>query len=80
MTKKESTLMLSRRRALHRAGEEFTPPSALARRFGVNRSTIHRWVERRILPQPFRFGGRVLFRRTEVEAIIRAQIRASRGA
>ena len=80
MAKNQTTPIVSRRRARHRAGEEFIPPSALARRFGVSRSTVHRWVGRRVLPEPLRFGGKVLFRRTEVEGIIRARIEARRAA
>ena len=80
MAKNQTTPIMPRRRARHRAGEEFIPPSALARRFGVDRSTIHRWVKRRILPEPMRLGGKVLFQRTEVEGIIRARIQARRAA
>jgi excisionase family DNA binding protein len=79
MAKNQTTPIHRRCRARHRAGEEFIPPSALARRFGVDRSTIHRWVKSRILPKPIRLGGKVLFQRTEVEGIIRARIQA-RGA
>jgi excisionase family DNA binding protein len=64
----------------HRVGEDFISQCGLARRFGVNRSTIRRWVDKDLLPRPLRLGGKVLFQRTEVEAVIRARIQARSNA
>lgn len=49
--------------------EQFLRYNEVAKRFGVSRVTIWRWIQNNRFPAPVRLGGNIVaFRASEVEA------------
>jgi excisionase family DNA binding protein len=44
---------------------------AVAALLGIHRSTVWRWLDQKLIPQPRRVGGRTLWSREEIELFAR---------
>ncbi len=58
--------------------EPFISKAEMARRLGCGSRTLDRWMERGILPY-YKVSKRVMFRWSEVEAVLERNCRVNRG-
>jgi hypothetical protein len=51
-------------------GKIFDGAPIIVDRFGLNVNTIQKWIERGLLPEPVKIGGRNFFQRDRVDELM----------